>query len=365
MEDKEMEKGESRLLSYISGPRILMPIGLGVAVVSYLLWKQFDVHEFNKISFSKALVAGVFMSIFFMIIRHLFYALRLRILTKGYFSWKKCIELIFIWEFSSAVSPTSVGGSAVALFVLSQENLSAGKTAALIIYTVIMDTLFFFLSIPLLFLLLGPSILGPEVVSFSTIGALGTTLVTGFIIMMAYGLLFFYGVIVNPLQTGKIISWFTRLPLLKRFERSGIQLTEDLKLASTEIKAQPMSYHLGVFVSTAGAWICRFLLLSSLIYAFVPALQTINFMDQLMLYARQNTMYIIMAISPTPGGAGITEVVFGKFLSDFVPEGISIIIALIWRIMTYWLYLFAGVVIVPNWLRARIKERKLSKRNLL
>ncbi|NJN77591.1 MAG: hypothetical protein HC803_04080 [Saprospiraceae bacterium] len=48
---------------------------------------------------------------------------RLHILTEGEFTWRKCFELIFIWEFSSAVTPTSVGGSAVALFVLSQEKL--------------------------------------------------------------------------------------------------------------------------------------------------------------------------------------------------------------------------------------------------
>ena len=54
-------------------------------------------------------------------------------------------------------------------------------------------------------------------------------------------------------------------------------------------------------------------------------------------------MWVIMLISPTPGSAGVAEVLFPQFLGDYIanasPEGLG----LIWRILSYWPYLLIGV----------------------
>jgi hypothetical protein len=107
------------------------------------LWQQFDPDTFATINWNQHTLYWISLAVLLLIIRHLAYATRLRILSEKTFSWRKCIELIFIWEFSSAVSPTSVGGTAVALFVIAQEKLSAAKTTTLVIYTAILDTIFF------------------------------------------------------------------------------------------------------------------------------------------------------------------------------------------------------------------------------
>ena len=85
-----------------------------------------------------------------------------------YILWKKCIELIFIWEFSSAVSPTSVGGSAVAFFVLAQEKLSTAKTATIVLYTVVLDTIFFVGTLPILFAFFGTKTNSTRIVFYSS-----------------------------------------------------------------------------------------------------------------------------------------------------------------------------------------------------
>ena len=97
-----------------------------------------------------------------------------------------------------------------------------------------------------------------------------------------------------------------------------------------------------------------------MIIAIVDTTAT-DFLTQAALYARLETMFVIMAFSPTPGGAGFAEIVFGGFLSDYVPVGISLIIAFMWRGLTYYAYLFAGGIVVPNWLRKIIYRRKRKK----
>jgi len=69
----------------------------------------------------------------------------------------------------------------------------------------------------------------------------------------------------------------------------------------------------------------------------------------------------LIIFSPTPGGAGFVEYVFGQFLTDFVPLGIAPIISFIWRLLTYYLYLFIGVMIIPRWLQNVLRKRKEAK----
>ena len=76
-------------------------------------------------------------------------------MTDNAFSWPKAIELIVIWEFSSCVSPTSVGGAGVAFFLLSQEKLSGAKTISVVLYSMVIDTVFFISFLTLLYFILG------------------------------------------------------------------------------------------------------------------------------------------------------------------------------------------------------------------
>jgi len=326
-------------------------------VVLYLLWRQFDPEEFRKISWTAHTLVWIGLAILLLIGRHLAYSYRLRVLSDKKFSWKKCIELIFIWDFSSAVSPTSLGGSAVALFVLSQEKLPTAKTSTIVIYTVVLDTIFFILTLPVLLVLLGPEIIRPGLTEFHGLDGWGFTFLTAYVFMAVYGALFFYGLWVNPRQIKRLMVGFTMLSFLKKYRAKAIQLGDDIIITSKELRFKPVWYHLSAFLATAVAWSFRFLLLSAIIIAIVDGI-SLDFLTQSRLYARLQSMFVIMAFSPTPGGSGFAEYVFGGFLSDFVPKGIALVVALIWRMLAYYTYLIAGIIIIPNWLNGILRERK-------
>lgn len=351
---------EQDVLNSVRTSRIILPIVIGLGVVFYLLYQQFNPEEFAKIEWKRHTLIWVLMSFFLLVVRHIAYATRLRILTEGAFSWKKCIELIFIWEFSSAVSPTSVGGSAVAMVVLAQEKLPAAKTTTLVLYSAVLDTIFFVGVLPILFLIFGTNMIRPNMNSLADIDGWAYTFFGAYTFMAIYGALFFYGLFINPETIKRIVVGATRISFLRKRREQAIQLGDDMIIASKELLTKNWSFHIGGFLSTATAWSCRFLLLNCLIIAFVNI--SIDFDTQSNLYARLQTMYVIMAFSPTPGGAGFAEVLFGGFLSDYVTSGtIALIIAFIWRLFTYYLYLLVGVVVIPNWIKNVINERKLRR----
>lgn len=363
MSDEQIDdfsEDQQEVLKSIRVSRIILPILIGIGVVIYLLLQQFDQAAFNEINWNRHTLFWISISVLLLIVRHIAYANRLRVLSNREFDWRKCIELIFIWEFSSAVSPTSVGGSAVSLFVLAQEKLPAAKTTAIVIYTAILDTIFFVGTLPILFLLFGPNIIRPNLTDLGNLDGWGYTFIGAYILMATYGALFFYGLFVNPNQLKRFFEWCTSFGFLKKYQKNATNLGKDIITASTEMKREKWGFHLAAFLSTATAWSCRFLLLNCLIIAIVDT-TAVDFFTQARLYSRLETMFVIMAFSPTPGGAGFAEIVFGGFLSDYVPVGISLIIAFMWRGLTYYAYLLAGVIIVPNWVRKLLNKRKKKK----
>jgi glycosyltransferase 2 family protein len=63
-------------------------------------------------------------------------------------------------------------------------------------------------------------------------------------------------------------------------------------------------------------------------------------------------MWIVLLISPTPGSSGAAEFAFSGFMADLLPAGASLVlIALLWRLVTYYIYLIAGSVVGPRWLK--------------
>ena len=69
-----------------------------------------------------------------------------------------------------------------------------------------------------------------------------------------------------------------------------------------------------------------------------------------------------MAFSPTPGSAGVAELLLPKFLTDYnLTSTVSTIIAFIWRLFTYYWYLIAGAIIIPMWVRGLLNSRKKNK----
>lgn len=346
-------------LDSIRVSRIWLPMIIGLGVVGYLMYRQWNPDAFARIEWTSHALFWTLGSIAFLVFRHLCYAYRLRLLSDGHFSWRKCIELVFIWEFSSAVSPTSIGGSAVALFVFSQEKLSTAKTTTIVLYTVVLDALFFVTTLPLLFFVVGPIVIGPN--TESIFDGWGYAFFTAYVFMLLYGSFFFYGLFIKPVRLKQLMLWVCKLKWLRRFREKAIELGDNFIVASAETRKQPPTYHLQAFLATAGAWSSRFLLISCLIIGFVRSPDiSLDFGTQFGLYGRLESMFVIVAVSPTPGGAGLAEAAFGPLLSDYVPGGIAIIIALMWRILTYYAYLIAGAIIIPQWVTRRLRERKAA-----
>jgi uncharacterized protein (TIRG00374 family) len=96
------------------------------------------------------------------------------------------------------------------------------------------------------------------------------------------------------------------------------------------------------------SWTARFLVVNFILMAFVSI--TLN--EHLIIFSRQLVMWMVLLISPTPGGSGVAEYLFGTFLTEFMQYALLVVLtSFIWRVISYYPYLFIGAFILPKWLK--------------
>ncbi len=354
--DKEDEHTQSILNSFQSS-KIWLPIFIGIGALLYMLFSNFDKSAIKSIQWSTHTALWLFFAVLMLFMRDAAYVYRLHYLVGDKISFWRCIRLIIIWEFSSAVSPSALGGSAVAVFFLSNEKLGAPRTLATIIYTVVLDTLFFLFCIPLLILIFGFNVIQPSYTTWQSVGQVGYSLAFFYGIILMYGSFFTYGLFFNPVQFKKILVFFTIFPLLKRFKGRAEKLGDEMVISAKELANKDWRFHIRPIVLTSMAWAGRFIIVNFLIIALIDDI-SYHPWDQLKIFGRQVVMFVFMMFSPTPGAAGFAEVFFGNFIGDYIPKSAALIIAFIWRFLTYYIYLIAGALVIPTWLAGLIKQRR-------
>jgi len=338
--------------------RILIPVVFGLGVASWMLYSNFDPEAFSFLRWSWTAAFWIGVSLLMMGLRDLAYTIRIMILTDGELSWKQAFQVIMLWEFSSAVSPSVVGGTGPAIFFLYKEGLNSGKSTAVVLTAIFLDEVFFILMAPLVFLLFGSNVFPPIGLPFAE--GVRTALFLGYGLIFIYTLILFYTLFFNPHFFKRLLSFVFLIPFLRRFRMRARKLANQLIVTSQQIRDKSWKYWLCSGIATFLSWTGRYWVVNFIFMAFF--FSHLGFADHLLIYARQLTMWIVLLISPTPGGSGVAEFIFTDFLGDIIPNlAWSVPLALIWRLISYYPYLFIGAVILPGWIKKVYRKKPVYK----
>ncbi|HQV76605.1 MAG: flippase-like domain-containing protein [Flavobacteriales bacterium] len=289
----------------------------------------------------------ILMAIVATALRDLGYIYRMRVLSDGHLSWRQSFNVTFLWEFASALTPSVVGGSGIAMFIIGREGLLLGRATAIVLVTALMDELFYVIMVPLVFVFVGIDDLFPAQLDHAFWGLpIMVIFWVGYAFILAMVFTVTYSVFFRPRAFKFALLWIFKLPFLVRWRPAVIRVGDDIVTTSVELRGKPKSFWAKAFGATCISWGSRFLVINFICAAFF------NVSDHLLLYARQLIMWVILLISPTPGSSGVAEVAFSGFFRDLLPAvGYIGALAVIWRILSYYLYLFIGTIVLPRWLR--------------
>jgi len=286
-----------------------------------------------------------------MLIRDFGYTWRIRILTDKKLNWWQALRLILLWEFTSALTPSAIGGSAVAIFLLSKENLSVGKSTAVVMATIFLDEMYFLIFVPLVMLFTSVHDLFNIQSSLSLSNGIYNEFfyfaLIGYLVILVFTLFLAYGLFLRPRGVKWLIIKVFRIKFLRKWLYSAAETGDEIIISSRELKKKNTSFWLKSSLGTIFSWTARYWIVNFLLLAFFSVSQ------HFLIFARQLVMWIMMLVSPTPGGSGFSEYVFATYLGQFIPEGLATALALIWRFITYYPYLFIGAILLPKWIKLK------------
>ncbi|MFD2513288.1 lysylphosphatidylglycerol synthase transmembrane domain-containing protein [Pontibacter locisalis] len=334
---------KQKLQKQFSLRNILLPILLGLGVISYMLYKNYEPEQLQTLVQANPFWIGMALLVLF--IRDFGYMYRIRHITDKVLTWKQSFNVIMLWEFASCALPSVVGGSTIAAYILNKEKIPLGRSIAQVMLTALLDNLYFVLAVPLV-LLFTKGQLFPEMIGLNETlrQSIGIAFFISYLMIAVYAFSMFYALFINPKAVKNLLIRAGQLKPLRRWKEPLFRHANDLLIASKHMRTKKVSYWLHASLSTFFVWTARYIIIGCLIAAFTE----LSTYDHLIIFARNLIYKIVLFVSVTPGGAGFAEISFPAFFGAFVGSFTTIVV-LLYRLLTYYLYLLAGAFIFPRW----------------
>ncbi|WP_347159130.1 lysylphosphatidylglycerol synthase transmembrane domain-containing protein [Pontibacter chitinilyticus] len=338
-----MALSRHKLQTQFSARRILLPMLLGLGVIGYMLYRNYEPGQVQ--TFLNANITWVSIALAVLFIRDVGYIYRIRHITDKALSWRRSFQVIMLWEFASCALPSVVGGSTIAAYILFKEKIPLGRSIAQVMVTAMLDNLYFVVAVPLVLLFTRGQLL-PEMVSLNPAlrETLGIAFFISYLLIALYACLMFYALFINPKAVKQVLLRLGRKRLLRRWSQAFFRHANELLIASKHLRHKTTGYWVRASVSTIFVWTARYIIIGCLIAAFTH----LSLHDHLVIFSRNLIYKIVLFVSVTPGSAGIAEIAFPAFFGVFL-GGFTTIVVLLYRLLTYYLYLLIGAIIFPRW----------------
>lgn len=335
--------------------KIAVPVVIGLAVVCWLFHNEFSSAEINTVRFTPWAWVCIGFAWVAMAGRDFGLTWRFRTITDRHLSWGRALRVNMLCEFTSAVTPTAVGGSTMGVVYMHGEGVEWGRSTTLMLTTLFLDELFFVIACPLALLILQPDrIFGFDAGSEAFSMGMRTAFWVVYAGLALWTATLYTGIFLRPHAVTAFLRSIFRLPLLRRWSHRIDTLGDNIIATSADLRGRTSVWWLKVFGATALSWCSRFMVINMLFLGFVPDA------PQAVIFGRQLVVWVVLMISPTPGGSGISEWIFKNYYGDMVSSGaLVMVLALFWRLISYYVYLIVGALIVPRWIQ-RVRRHRRS-----
>ncbi len=328
--------------------KMLLPIAIGIAVIVWMFHNEFNPGALSGFEFSWRTAIALAAAAFFVVGRDFGLSWRFHTIAGGDLPWGRAVKVDLMCAFTSAITPSVVGGSALAVFYLNREGINVGRATTLTLTTLFLDELFFVVFCPILVMLLPEEDLFTACESQTLIDGIQIVFWLVYAGIVVWTAILFCGIIARPQAVANILHRIFGWKPLRRWQGAIDRTTSNMLETSALVKHASLRWWLNVFAATVVSWFSRYLVVNALFWGFVPSA------SGLLVFGRQFVVWVVLIVSPTPGGSGISEWLFTNYYGDLIGDvSIALVIALIWRMLSYYIYLIAGCCLLPTYFSRR------------
>ena len=316
--------------------------------MSGVIWYTYTPGVLDHLALKRLPGLGIAVVVSFL--RVWFSAAKIRFLSEKTIGWFASFRIMLAWDFTSAVTPSTIGGAPMATYAMTKEGLKLGSATAIILYGVLLDQIWFATAIPIL-LIAGAfyEVVPPE------IGLVGeASMVLLYIGLLSYASLLAYGVLVNPAAIKKVVLVIFRLPFLRKYKDKVAEEAENLEVYAHQLKEKPPSFLLKAFFLSTMSWVCRIALATIVVLSLLPAPEVLSVLRSL-------AMNLAFLVVPTPGGSGGVEGLFVLFQGPLIARQSFIGLAVfLWRIISYYITIALGMMATTWYINRSVVENSNS-----
>ena len=254
------------------------------------------------------------------------------------FTWKDALRLPPIEQLFNGITPFSTGGQPAQLVAMLQCGVDGGLASSVLLMKFVVFQAMIVINF-LVSLLIGFHFIAEK------LHALSLLVLLGFVIHLAVivGLLlvmYWYGFTKRALNLLiKPCAWFMKP---QRYERLRISLNE--KVDSFYQESLRMKEEYGKMAKVCLVTLCQLFFYYAIPYFIMLALG-VHGMNFIMVISLHVLIFMIISLFPIPGGAGGAEYSFSVLFASFIGSGTKLVLAMIlWRLLTYYFGMFAGMV---------------------
>lgn len=329
-----------------TGWKVLLATAIGIGVVAWMFAREFNPEALDGLHFDGRTVACLLLAALAVCGRDFGLTWRYRAITDGQLPWKRAFQVDLMCAFTSAITPSAVGGSPAAIFYLNREGISVGRATTLTLTTLMLDEGFFVVFCPIIVSLLSfDSLFGQGGL---VLGSVKVVFWTVYSVIVVYTCLLYAGIVWRPQAVARTFHKLFGLRWLRRWQPKIDHMTDNMIATSQHVRTRPAGWWLQVFGATIMAWFSRYLVVNALFWGFVPSA------DGLLVFGRQFVVWVVLMVSPTPGGSGVSEWLFSNYYGDLIGNvSLALLLAIVWRIFSYYIYLIAGAFLAPRYFRKK------------
>lgn len=335
--------------------KIALPVSIGIAVIAYLFHDEFSLSAWRNIHFGWHTVLGLALACVFVAGRDFGLTWRFHTIAEPDLKWSRALRVDLMCAFTSAITPSAVGGSALAIFYLNREGVSVGRATTLTLTTLFLDEMFFVVFCPIIVLLVPFGELFGDVADSAFLQGVQIVFWLVYAGIVVWTAILFTGIILKPHAVQTAMVKLFSLKYLRRWLPAIEGMTDNMVHTSSWVKSCPLRWWLNVFFATMLSWFSRYFIVNAIFWAFVPEA------SMLLVFSRQFVVWVLLMVSPTPGGSGVSEWIFTEYYGDMLSNGeLAVVMALIWRLITYYIYLIIGVCLVPSYFNLKRKRKSVD-----
>lgn len=325
-----------------------------ILLCAYFFTKNtLDILLLQSISWTGRIGVAILLALAMLLIRDLGYVLRLRLLTDYKISFWKTVRIILLWEFGSAITPGMIGGKAVAVYLLIKNKIHAAKASSMVLLCIILDEFIFILIFPVLYLFIGSKMLHgntdcPDWIALKSkiplidnIKYIEYTIWIMLGLIMTFVIIAFIGIFLHPMYLRSIIYKLSKIPILNRWKGSIQEFADELIETSRQIKSKSKTFWIQLLSYTLMSWVGRYLVGVAIVWGFA----NVHF-DFVTAYTKQYALWLMFYLPSTPGSTGIAEALYMAFYCEYIQAGMSGTAAFLWRLMSYYIYLIFGFLLL-------------------